>query len=148
MKIITQKKVDSQQLIFPKIINLSKEQLILYDEYRENLSAIGFNSKLVKSKLTVLGVPSICDFSKVEELFQDILVSTESVDKIGSFSQGDYIAKILSRSLSIEPNKIFSTLEQQALVDDLFACKDPLICPFNRKIFINLDKDEFDKKLN
>ena len=148
LKIITQKKVDSQQLIFPKIINLSKEQLILYDEYRENLSAIGFNSKLVKSKLTVLGVPSICDFSKVEELFQDILVSTESVDKIGSFSQGDYIAKILSRSLSIEPNKIFSTLEQQALVDDLFACKDPLICPFNRKIFINLDKDEFDKKLN
>ena len=54
----------------------------------------------------------------------------------------------MARSLSIATNKSLSTLEQQALVDDLFACKEPLTCPFNRKIFITLDKEELDKKLN
>jgi DNA mismatch repair ATPase MutL len=32
------------------------------------------------------------------------------------------------------------------LVDDLFACKEPNTCPFNRKIFITLDKEELEKK--
>jgi hypothetical protein len=34
------------------------------------------------------------------------------------------------------------------LVDDLFACKDTLTSPFNRKIFITLDKEELEKKLD
>jgi len=38
--------------------------------------------------------------------------------------------------------------EQQALVDDFFACKDTLTSPFNRKIFITLDKEELEKKLD
>jgi DNA mismatch repair protein MutL len=39
-------------------------------------------------------------------------------------------------------------LEQQVLVDDLFACKEPLKSPFNRQIFITLTKEEFDQKFN
>jgi DNA mismatch repair protein MutL len=54
----------------------------------------------------------------------------------------------MSRSLAVDSNKPLSTIEQQVLVDDLFACKEPLTCTFNRKIFITLDKEELDKKLN
>ena len=58
------------------------------------------------------------------------------------------MAKILSKSLSIKGNLSLSVVEQQALVDDLFACKDTLTCPFNRKIFITLDKEELENKLD
>ena len=54
----------------------------------------------------------------------------------------------MSRSIAIASDKTLSITEQQVLVDDLFACKEPLTCPFNRKIFITLDKEELDKKLN
>ena len=109
---------------------------------------MGFIVKRQKNKLTITGVPSICEDSQVGQLFEDVLASTESSEHFDSFSQGDYIAKLMARSLSIATNKSLSTLEQQALVDDLFACKEPLTCPFNRKIFITLDKEELDKKLN
>ena len=58
------------------------------------------------------------------------------------------MAKILSKLLSVKGNFALSVAEQQALVNDLFACKEPITCPFNRKIFINLDIEELDKKLN
>ena len=58
------------------------------------------------------------------------------------------MAKILSKSLSIKVNVILSVQEQQALMDDLFACKDTLISPFNRKIFITLDKEQLENKLD
>ena len=38
--------------------------------------------------------------------------------------------------------------EINTLVDDLFACKETLLCPFNRKIFITFDEKEIEKKIN
>jgi DNA mismatch repair protein MutL len=58
------------------------------------------------------------------------------------------MAKLLAKSLSINTNTTLSIEEQQALVDDFFACKETLTCPFNRKIFITLEKQELEKKLN
>jgi DNA mismatch repair protein MutL len=38
--------------------------------------------------------------------------------------------------------------EQQALLDDFFGCKETTVSPFNRQIFITLEKTEIEKKLN
>ena len=58
------------------------------------------------------------------------------------------MAKILSKSISIKGNVTLSVQEQQLLMDDLFACKDNLTSPFNRKIFITLVKEELENKLD
>ena len=50
----------------------------------------------------------------------------------------------MSRSIAITGNKSLTTIEQQALVDDL-ACKEPLTCPFNVDFTINLDIEELDE---
>jgi DNA mismatch repair protein MutL len=34
------------------------------------------------------------------------------------------------------------------LINDLFACKETQVSPFNRQIFVTLEKDELEKKLN
>ena len=39
-------------------------------------------------------------------------------------------------------------IEQQGLLDDLFACKETQISPFNRQIFVILTQEELEKKLN
>jgi hypothetical protein len=38
--------------------------------------------------------------------------------------------------------------EQQALLDDFFGCKETAVSPFNRQIFITLEKTEIEQKLN
>ena len=145
---ITQKNINSQQLMFPQQLELSNKQLALFDDFEDNLKAMGFRSHRNNKKLTITGIPAICDDHQVEQLFEEVLTASDSSEDIDSFSQADYIAKLMSRSLAVAGNKSLSTIEQQVLVDDLFACKEPLTCPFNRKIFITLDKDELDKKLN
>ena len=144
----TERNINSQQLVFPKEVQLSNKQIALYNEYEENLKVMGFVSELQQNKLIIAGVPAICEDRQIEKLFEDIFIETENSEEVESFSQGDFIAKLMSRSIAITGNKSLTTIEQQALVDDLFACKEPITCPFNRKIFINLDIEELDKKLN
>ncbi|MBB13492.1 MAG: DNA mismatch repair protein MutL [Flavobacteriaceae bacterium] len=145
---ITERNIHSQQLMFPKELELSTKQLALFDDFEDNLKAMGFILERHNNKLMIIGIPSICDDRQVEQLFDEVLTSSDSSEDLESFSQADYIAKLMSRSLAVDSNKPLSTIEQQVLVDDLFACKEPLTSPFNRKIFITLDKEELDKKLN
>ena len=145
---ITERNIHSQQLMFPKELELTTKQLALFDDFEDNLKAMGFILERHNNKLMIIGIPSICDNRQVEQLFDEVLASSDSSEDLESFSQADYIAKLMSRSLAVDSNKPLSTIEQQVLVDDLFACKEPLTCPFNRKIFITLDKEELDKKLN
>ena len=109
---------------------------------------MGFEVKQIENNLRITGIPAICDNNEVGQLFEDIFSFPDHQERVTSFSQPDYMAKILSKSLSIKGDMTLSVEEQQALLNDLFACKDTLTCPFNRKIFITLDKEEFEKKLD
>jgi DNA mismatch repair protein MutL len=145
---VTKRNLLSQQLIFPKEIELSQQQIALFGELEENLNAMGFAVKLKKQKLIITGIPAVCDDKQLGKLFEEILSAINSDHQTESFSQADYMAKMLSKSLSIQSNTVLSTQEQQALLDDFFACKDTLTSPFNRRIFITLDKEELENKLN
>ena len=145
---LTKRNMLTQQLIFPKEIELSQQQMALFSGLEENLNAMGFVVKLSGKQLLISGVPSICNDKQMEKLFEDIFISPDDEEQVESFSQGDYMAKLLAKSLSINTNTTLFIEEQQALVDDFFACKETLTCPFNRKIFITLEKQELEKKLN
>lgn len=145
---ITKRDMVSQQLIFPKEVELTPQQIALFGELEANLNAMGFVVKQKDNHLHITGIPAICDDKQLGQLFEDVFSPPDDHEQVASFSQADYMAKILSKSLSIKGNLTLSVQEQQALVDDLFACKDTLTCPFNRKIFITLDKEELEKKLD
>lgn len=145
---ITKRDMVSQQLIFPKEIELTQQQIALFGELEDNLNAMGFVVKQHDNLLHITGIPAICDDKQLGQLFEDIFSPPDDQEQVVSFSQPDYMAKILSKSLSIKGNLILTVEEQQALVDDFFACKDTLTSPFNRKIFITLDKEELEKKLD
>ena len=145
---ITKKNMVSQQLMFPKEIELTPQQIALFGELEENLNVMGFVVKQQKNQLLITGIPAICSDKQLDRFFEDVFNLPSGEEQVESFSQADYIAKILSKSLSIKGNTSLSTKEQQVLVDDFFACKDTLTCPFNRKIFVTLEKQELEKKLN
>ena len=63
---ITEKKINSQQLMFPKELELSTKQLALFDDFEDNLKAMGFISERHNTKLMIIGTPSICDDHQVE----------------------------------------------------------------------------------
>jgi len=63
-----------------------------------------------------------------------------------SFSQTDILAKTLSKSLAVKTGEVLDRDSQLALVNDLFACKEPTISPFNKTIYITITENDIDKK--
>jgi DNA mismatch repair protein MutL len=146
---ITAKKGVSQQLLFPLEMSLNPAQMLEYEQMNEILEALGFQIELKKDQvLQVLGSPEHCPPTKIEALLENLL-SGESTDRsIAHFSQADQIAKTMAKNLAIKTGEPLQVEEQQVLLDDFFGCKETSVSPFNKPIFITLEKREIEQKLN
>ena len=146
---ITTKTSLSQQLLFPLEVELNGQQIEEFNQNKEILLALGFQMELKnKKKLVVLGSPEHCPHSKIESIIEKLLSGENSSQSVEYLSQADQIAKSLAKMLSIKSGDLLTQIEQQVLLDDFFGCKETSVSPFNRSIFISLEKSEIEKKLN
>ena len=149
LKTITQKQTSSQQLLFPYSLELTHTQQALLYDLEDVLSEAGFvferNSKM---DIIIKGIPVSSSENEIPHIFENLFASLESDLPADSFSQSDVLSKSLAKTLSIKRGIPMKPEEQQGLLDDLFACKETQISPFNRQIFVILTKDELEKKLN
>ena len=146
---ITTKTSLSQQLLFPLEVELNGQQIEEFNQNKEILLALGFQMELKnKKKLVVVGSPEHCPHSKIESIIEKLLSGENLPQSVEYLSQADQIAKTLAKTLSIKSGDILTPIEQQVLLDDFFGCKETSLSPFNRSIFISLEKSEIEKKLN
>ncbi len=146
---ITSKKGISQQLLFPIFITLNPEQLEQFKGTEDILDSLGFQIKLIDNKrLNIFGAPELCPSHKIEHVVESILSESDQIFDDQHFSYADQVAKSLAKSLSIKTGDSLSIDEQQRLLDDFFGCKETIVSPFNKKIFITLEKGEIEQKLS
>ncbi len=147
LKDITIKEAVSQQLLFPLVISFSKTDMNIIKEIKESLINIGFAfSKLKEEEIEITGVPLLVAESEVGILI-DQLIADYQEDFVGdSFSQTDILAKTLSKSLAVKTGEVLDKDSQLALVNDLFACKEPMVSPFNKTIYVTITENDIDKK--
>ena len=146
---ITSKKGVSQQLLFPIFIELNPQQLEQFKGTQDILDSLGFQIKLIDQKeLKILGTPELCPSNKIEDVIESILSESDQISDDQHFSYADQVAKSLAKSLSIKTGDPLLIVEQQVLLDDFFGCKETTISPFNKKIFITLEKGEIEQKLS
>ncbi len=146
---ITEKTSLSQQLLFPLEVELNPKQIEEYHQNKEILLALGFQMELKgKKTLEIVGSPENCPHSKIESVIETLLSGENSGQSIEHLSQADQIAKTLAKTLSIKSGEVLTPIEQQVLLDNFFGCKETSVSPFNKSIFISLEKFEIEKKLN
>ena len=146
---ITSKKSLSQQLLFPLEIKLNAKQINEYKEVKDIIESLGFKIKQKKESIFLIeGCPENLPQSKIEELIESILSSDYNEKVKENLSQADKIAKILAKKLSIKTGKTLESEELHSLLDDFFGCKETRVSPFNKPIFITLEKSQIDHKLN
>jgi len=146
---ITNKKGLSQQLLFPFEMILNPQQLQLFGQVEAALEMLGFQLSLeAENKLIIKGAPELCPSSKIETVVESLLSDQEEESSLAHFSHADQVAKSMAKSLAIKSGELLNPQEQQALLDDFFGCKETTVSPFNRQIFITLEKTEIEQKLN
>lgn len=146
---ITNKKGLCQQLIFPMELKLNPQQLDQYRYVETALEMLGFQLTIKKGETLVInGAPDHCPASKIEEVIESLLSEHEEESSLQHFSHADQVAKTMAKSLSIRSGELLDSKEQQSLLDDFFGCKETTVSPFNRQIFITLEKTEIEQKIN
>ena len=134
----------SQKLIFPIEIELTKNQEIVLAEIKDIIDSIGFKFTVNKRVVIINAIPPIISDNPIEEIFEDLL-DNNSYNLKESFSLSDLIAKKMSKLLSIKNDKPLKLKEQQTIINQLFSCKEPKLSPFNKQIFVTLDRKDLDK---
>lgn len=147
LKNITVSAAVSQQLLFPLKLQFNQQEIILLKENRESLENTGFIfSEFEEDAVVINGIPTLISESEVPILLEQLLSDLENEVPESSFSQTDVLSKSLARGMAVKSGTVLNSLEQQNLINSLFACKETSLTPYNRPIFITLTVDELDKK--
>ena len=146
LKSIFDNTINSQKLIFPIELKLSKKQFLLYDKINDDFNSIGFDISIKKDLMIVKSVPYGIEKSDIEEVVENML--NEDFNISNDLSTSDFFAKRLSKITSIKSGQKLNLDEQEYIVNHLFSCKEPNLSPDNKQIFITLSKNDIEKKFN
>ena len=148
LKFFSQNKNSSQNLIFPLKLDFNKSEIMILKTLKKPLIHLGFKFKKFDSNNVVLSAFNpIFKENDIFDIFQNLIENQSSDVKKTSLSANDYMAKIFSISSCIKKGIKLEQKEQEALVNDLFACKDPNVSPLNKLIFKVISIDSIDKKI-
>ncbi|MGL2964314.1 DNA mismatch repair endonuclease MutL [Flavobacterium sp. RSB2_4_14] len=144
---MTVKQASSQQLLFPLELYFSSGEIHLITELKLSLENLGFIFDTINDdSIIVSGLPVTISESKASIVLDDLLTDLQDGIPDSSFSQNDMIAKSMSKSLAIKTGTYLTEKEQENLVHNLFACKEPNVSPFQKPTFITMSVEDLDKK--
>jgi DNA mismatch repair protein MutL len=147
LKNLTIKEAMSQQLLFPLQLHFSLAEMNIIKQLKEDLEHTGFIfSKIDDDTVEITGVPINVPEREISIILEYLINDVEQEIPDTNFSAVDLLAKSMAKSLAIKRGQPLSHLEQEHLVNSLFACKEPTVSPTNRATFITLSVDELDKK--
>ncbi len=144
---ITIKEAISQQLLFPISLSFSRSDISVLKEIGESLTTIGFVfSKLENELIEITGVPLSVTENEVGMVLDQLISDYQQDLDVDSFSQTDLLSKTLCKTLAVKNGEQLDSVSQLALVNNLFACKESRISPFNKPIYVTISEDDIDKK--
>ena len=147
LRSITVKETVSQQLLFPLAISFTNSEIAILNEMKESLCTLGFAfGTTEEDQIKVTGVPVSVPESEVGIVLDQLISDYKHDANTDGFSQADRISKTLCRTLAVKTGDTLDTASQLALVNDLFACKEPKLSPFNKTVYVTLTEGELDKK--
>lgn len=147
LKNITVAPAVSQQLLFPLMLHFNRPSIDMLHELKEALEQMGFIfSEIKKDAVEISGIPTMVSGSEVEILLEQLFSDFESGIPQDGFAQTDLLAKSLAKSMAVKSGVILSSVEQQNMVNSLFACKEPSVTPFNKSVFVTLTVSDIEKK--
>ena len=137
----------SQQLLFPEVISLSPDDMVLVEQIMGDLRAIGFDlEQLSPDSYSIQGVPAQLANQSPVPVLQQII---EKVRSRGADTQSEWreqIALSLAQSTAIPLGKSLSEQEMRQIVGDLMQLPNHRITPDGKTIVSLLTNEEIEKK--
>ena len=142
--ILSQQKGQSQQLLFPKEINLNNTELEFIVSMQKELNAVGFIFEFNDGTLVISGIPPECQEENLHGIIENLIEQAKNSEQL-NIKQKDNLAKSLATSLAISEFKKLADEEMNSLKNELLKCKSPSVCPSGKRTMINLKTADLEK---
>ena len=141
---ITLNNYGSQKLLHPVEFDFSPDEISVLNSNKTMLNQFGLIFKSKNSLLTISSMPAYVEIDNLKNSIEDLIFNLQNEIPKNSFSESDLISKVMAKSLSIKNGTILDIKVQQYLMNALFACKESMICPFNKKTYVKLEYSQID----
>ena len=142
--VLKNKSGNSQQLLFPKEIELNNSELQLIDNMKTDLNAVGFNFTAKESAIAINGIPPECQEENLQFVIENLIEQHKNSEDLLT-EQQNTLAVSLATSLAINEVKKLSSEEMIGLKNELLKCETPSVCPSGKRTMINLKTADLEK---
>jgi DNA mismatch repair protein MutL len=135
-----------QQLLFPEVLELGKEEGDALQRHVSAIQLLGFDiGHFGGNSFQVRGIPSEVPQSNALILLKDIISTLDTLDTSDSELYVQ-LARVYSRQASISMDQRLNPSEVADLMDKLFETQNPYVAPSGRPVVMRYRLGEFDKK--
>ena len=140
--------VEVQQLMFPVTLELTPHEAVLIENEREEFARLGFRLEPFGDRTVRLeGVPSVAAQVDPEALFRELLgeaaQARAAVSEVGALRRR--LVTTAACQAAIKVHHALTVPAMQALLDDLYAMRNPTTCPHGRPVLFRLSMEEIER---
>ena len=139
----------TQTALFPVSVQVGVENMCLFEEHSQLLSALGFDiAPFGTDTIVVNGVPEgySAEAGKIQTMIGDLLlILAEDHNALEEMMAANMAAKF-ARLGSLSGDSVTNPEEAQRLIDNLFACGNSEYTGNGRRIITIIQMDEIEKK--
>lgn len=142
-----EKNTATQSLLIPVKIELSAEEKLLVDEYKESFKELGINfSDFGKNTILIQEVPVLLKNKSTRNIIEELIAElvAEGRTKSAAEIQKTMIEYLACRT-AVKAGQPLNNQESLRIIKDLFESENPYRCPHSRPVMINISKDEIEK---
>lgn len=146
-KDIASKRVASQMLIEPVIVNLTGSEMTAYRDSKQLFDDIGFESEeFGDDAIIVRSVPGEVELGEVEPLVLELVAQGEELRKELITEKNERLLYTIACKSAVKANMRMSKIEMETLVRNVLRLKNINTCPHGRPIIVTMSKKELEKE--
>lgn len=133
----------SQQFLFPQKVELSTSDFSLVSDLMEEIRNLGFDVAPFGQQCVVInGIPADLAGTDEKHLFEGLIEQFKHNKATLTLDKRENMARALASRSALKRGQKLSGLEMRALIDQLFACRNPNYAPDGRLTFCILEMDK------
>jgi DNA mismatch repair protein MutL len=136
-----------QQLLFPRVVELTAVDRSLVAELDESLRKLGFAfGPFGGTSLLLQAAPADIPPGTEETTLREILDQYRDYQRSAPGNVADAVAKAYACRAAVKAGDVLSEPEMRTLIDRLFRTHMPYVCPHGRPVLLRITVDELDRR--